>query len=1116
MRNVDTGLDMSTPSSIHVYLEQIAADVVSGISTEHTHRPALKTLLESAAAVRATNEPTRVRCGAPDFSVWEDTPHGPLTIGYVEAKDVNESLDGVETSEQLLRYRGALPNLILTNYLEFRWYVDGVPVRSATMARIDRDGRLGVVKGGAEAVLELLGDFLSRQPQAVSTALELAERMARLTRLIRDIVVESFANDLASEQVRDLHRAFEEVLIPNLTVKDFADMFAQTMAYGLFAARANHAGEENFTRREAGYEIPRTNPFLRKLFAVVTGPELDDEPYSGIVDDLAQLLAIADLDSIFESFGAKSISSDPVVHFYETFLASYDPEMREMRGVYYTPRAIVSYIVSSVDLLLRACFDCDDGFAQASAPRFDEDQKDEGAREVVVLDPACGTGTFLYSIIDRIRAEFTERDDAGMWPAYVREELIPKLFGFELLVAPYAVAHLKLGMQLAAQDLPEPDRSKWEYPAEEGSRLGIYLTNTLEEAVKKSELLLGSFISEEANAAADIKRSLPILVVLGNPPYSGHSANKGPWITKLISDYAEERPGIPKPAQGKWLQDDYVKFIRFGEWRIERTGAGVLAFITNHSYLDSPTFAGMRSHLMETFTDIYILDLHGNAKKGERASDGGRDQNVFDIQQGVSISIFVKEPGNTDPARVHHADLFGSRQWKYDWLEQHDIESTDWVSVTPDEPFHLFVPQDLDLRDEFERGWSVAEIMGEGGKPAPGLVTTQDEFAISWTEADARTKVAQLIETRDEDQARSRWKLCSTDQWDYEKAKKNLSDGDWESKVGPVLYRPFDVRWTVYDPNVAVHRRERVTGQLQAGPNLALITTKATKGESFAHVQASRLAAEAICMSSKTSNNGFVFPLYLYPDSSGKQRKLLIEGEPTGRRPNVSPVFIEELEARLAAEFVPDGTGDLEGTFGPEDVFAYIYAVLHTPGYRQRYVEQLRRDFPHVPLPLDIVFFAEMVRLGHELVGLHLLDKAPAAPEPSFPGRGADIVVAGHPRYMPPGAPDPEGGSTALKRGRVYISGKGDGPAQYFEGVDPGVWEFRVGGYRVCEKWLKDRRKRKLDLGEIKLYQRMVATLGSTIAIMAQLDEIAPAWPLDATAEIDGKADLSPSGLRTR
>ena len=1102
---------MATTPFIREYVDHIAADVASGIATEHTHRPALKTLLESVGSVKATNEPTRVRCGAPDFSVWKETPHGPLTLGYVEAKNVGESLVAVEDTDQLHRYRAALPNLILTNYLEFRWYIDGKCLRTAVLGELTAAGEVVLLDDRADEVFELLSDFAAHRPQPVKSALELAERMARLTRLVRDIVVESFEKDLASEQIRDLHRAFEEVLIPSLTVNDFADMFAQTMSYGLFAARANHEGDEPFTRRGAGYEIPRTNPFLRKLFGSITGPELDDEPYAGIVDDLAQLLEFADLKAIFQSFGASAISSDPVVHFYETFLAVYDPEVRAMRGVYYTPRAVVSYIVSSVDHLLRSRFGCTDGLAQTSAPRSDESESTENEkREVVVLDPACGTGTFLYSIIDRIRAEFADRDDAGMWPAYVREQLIPRLFGFELLVAPYAVAHLKLGMQLAAQDLPEPDRSKWEYSSAEGGRLGIYLTNTLEEAVKKSELLLGSFISEEANAAADIKRSLPILVVLGNPPYSGHSANKGPWITKLISDYAEERPGVPKPAQGKWLQDDYIKFIRFGEWRIERTGAGVLAFITNHSYLDSPTFAGMRSHLLETFSDIYILDLHGNAKKGERAPDGGRDQNVFDIQQGVAISIFVKEPGKTGPARVHHADRFGVRQEKYDWLDRHDVEDTDWTPVRPDAPFYLFVPQDLDLRDEFERGWSIPDIMSENGKPAPGLVTTHDQFAISWSEAEARSKVADFLATPDERQARSQWKLCSQDQWDYDAAKDALSIGKWDDEVGPVLYRPFDVRWTVFDPNVAVHRRERVTSQLRAGPNLALITSKMTKGETFAHAQASRVPSEAICMSSKTSNNGFVFPLYLYPEGSGKQRRLLIEGESIGRRPNLSRSFVDQMVARLGLEFIEDGPGDLKRDFGPEDVYAYIYAVLHTPGYRQRYVQQLQRSFPRIPLPPDLDLFTGMVIKGRQLVELHLLERVPAASAPSFPVRGSDLVSPGYPRYLPPGSRDPSNGEK-LKWGRVYIS-SGDGktePAQYFEGVMPEVWAFRVGGYQVCEKWLKDRRKRKLSLGDIKMYGRIVATLGSTITIMSELDEIAFVWPLDAEVIADAKASAA-------
>lgn len=1093
---------MSAHASFNEYLTAIEQDLRSGVSTEHTYRPALKRLIEAISETRATNEPKRSECGAPDYSVWRSAGHGPLTVGYVEAKDVGTPLDPIEAGDQMGRYRAALTNLVLTDYLEFRWYVNGQWRRTERLAVAGTDGDVRRARDGEKAVLGLLSDFLQHEPATITQPRDLAQRMARLTRLIRDVIVESLEQDLTSRAILDLRQAFGDVLIPHLTVGEFADMFAQTLAYGLFAARANHPSTETFQRRDAAYEIPRTNPFLRRLFAAITGPELDEEPYVGLVEDLAQLLAVTDIDAVLSAFGATAVGSDPVVHFYETFLAAYDPAMREMRGVYYTPQPVVSYIVESVDRILCDHFDCHDGLGQSApsggSPATDDPSAKAESRRVLVLDPACGTGTFLYAIVDRIRKQFLERDDAGKWGGYVRDDLIPRLFGFELLVAPYAVAHLKLGMQLAGQDLPEPGRADWAYDLEGSERLGVYLTNTLEEALKKSELLLGSYIAEEANAAADVKRELPILVVVGNPPYSGHSANNGPWIRELVSDYAQERAGIPKPAQGKWLQDDYVKFIRFGEWRIERTGAGVLAFITNHSYIDSPTFAGMREHLMGTFSDIYVLDLHGNAKKGERTPDGEPDKNVFDIQQGVAISLFVKEPGKAGPATVRHADLYGTRDEKYEWLGSHDVAATPWEDVSPGAPFYLFVPQDLDLREEYEQGWSIADIMSENGQPAPGIVTTHDQFAISRTENEAREKVRQFLATKTEEEARGLWRLCRQSQWSYDRAKEELASGDWEQAVRPVLYRPFDIRWTIFDRNVAVHQRTRVTKHIQSGPNLALVTSKMTKGENFAHVQATRVASEAICMSPKTSNNGFVFPLYLYAGGAGKQRRLLIEGEPTGRRPNVSAKFIKKLELRLGLKFVPDGSGDLEADVGPEDVFRYIYAILHCPGYRHRYVDLLRHDFPRIPVPPNRELFVALVARGDELVGLHLLDVVPPPVGLNFPVPGTNVVAAGHPRYLAPGQPDPSG-SGELDVGRVYISRdqkRAKVRGQYFNGVPPEAWSFLIGGYRVCDKWLKDRRGTELSLADMERYERIVATVIRTVSIMAELDDLVPQWPM--------------------
>jgi predicted helicase len=1091
--------------AISEYLRAIERELRSGQATEHTHRPALKRLIENLDDVQAINEPKRSACGAPDFSVSRPTGHGPMTLGYMEAKDVGVALDVVEESTQLDRYRGALSNLVLTDYLEFRGYVDGEWRRTARLASIGAGGAIQRNTSGEQEALDLLADFLARRPPQLTKPRELAERMARLTRLIRDIVVTSFERDEETEFLRDLRNAFEEVLIPQLSVPDFADMFGQTIAYGLFAARANHDSSKRFTRRDAAYEIPRTNPFLRKLFAAITGPDLEDEPYAGLAEDLAQLLAVTDMDAVLSAFGREA-RSDPVVHFYETFLAAYDPAVREMRGVYYTPEPVVSYIVASVDHALRERFGCEDGLSTITPPEPPDPPPDwtEQTPRVLILDPACGSGTFLYSIIARIREQFRERGDAGKWAGFVREQLIPRLFGFELLVAPYAVAHLKLGMQLAAQDLPEDERRDWTYDLASGERLSVYLTNTLEEALKKSEILLGSYIAEEANAAANIKRELPILVVLGNPPYSGHSANRGTWIRSLIADYAKERPGIPKPAQAKWLQDDYVKFIRFGQWRIEQTGAGVLAFITNHSYIDSPTFAGMRHSLLETFSDIYVLDVHGNTRKRERAPDGGVDQNVFDIEQGVAISLFVREPNKTGTARVHHANLYGERVAKYDWLSTHSADTTDWASIEPSEPLYLFAPQDTTRREEYERGWPIPEIMDRNGDPAPGVVTTHDQFAISQTQEEARTKVERFLSTRNEDEARSLWRLCSQDQWDYERAMKELGTGGWEDSVGEVLYRPFDIRWTVFDPNVVVHRRERMTSHLQAGPNLGLITSRQTKGETFAHVQVTRLPAETICLSSKTGNNGFVFPLYLYAKAGGAQRRLLIEGEPTGRAANLNPGFIAELASRLALKFVPDGTGDLDDTFGPEDVFHYIYAVLHAPAYRERYVDFLRYEPPRIPLPTDRAEFVGMAERGAELVRLHLFD-GPAPPAATnYPVPGSNVVAKGHPRYLAPGEPEP-GGNAAIDVGRVYISKNNrttGARGQYFRGINPDVWEFRIGGYQVCEKWLKDRRGQGLTLADIECYQRIVATIARTIEIMIEIDVLM----LPALSEIDSMA----------
>ncbi len=1098
-------------SSIKKYLVDLEKDFSTGKSTEHTYRSYLKALVESITdEIVATNEPKHVVCGAPDFVVSKKTNWGLLTVGHIEAKDIGKSLDEAERSEQGKRYLKSLENLILTDYLEFRWYVDG---QRRKLVRLGSTARSKIVaeKKGADTLQALLEDFLSHTPEPISNPKELAVRMARLTHIIRDIIIETFEKDKASVMMSGLRRAFADTLIPDLDkpekTAEFADMFAQTISYGLFAARVNHIGPGPFLRTGAAAEIPKTNPLLRRLFDTVTGIDLNVEPFAGFVDDLAGLLSHADMETILSEFGRRKKREDPVIHFYETFLAAYDPKLKEKRGVYYTPEPVVSYIVRSVDHILRERFGCPEGLAdtgEVTYTRKMEDGKTVEAKSprVLILDPACGTGTFLYAVVDLIREGFMQRGDAGMWSGekgYVNQHLLKRLFGFELLMAPYAVAHFKLGMQLAGLDLSEEQRKKWAYDFSGEDRVGVYLTNTLEEAEKKVEDLYGplKIISDEAHEAASVKRDLPIMVIIGNPPYSGHSANKSweivngklerTFVGQLLQDYyfVDGKPlGEKNP---KWLQDDYVKFIRWAQWRIERTGAGVLAFITNHGYLDNPTFRGMRQNLMKTFTDIYILDLHGNSKKKEKCPDGSKDENVFDIQQGVAIGIFVKEPAKNDPARVHHAELWGVRETsdkesgKYPWLFAQEIKNTKWIEVNPGSPFYLFKPQSVEIEEEYNAYLKVSDVMPVN---VLGFQTHRDHFAVDLDESALRNRITEMRNPGISDQEyANKYDLTDSSGWQVSSSRKKITnDQDWEKYFGLCLYRPFDVRHCYFNEIAMDRPRRELLDHVFQKENLCLNTIRQTKSISWNHALISNLPSPAITLEIKDGSN--VFPLYIY-----REKSLLSSNK--DRLSNLKPAFVAEIERKIKLSFVPDGSGDLDKTFGPEDIVHYIYAVFHSPTFRTRYAEFLKIDFPRVPLTSDRELFKALCGKGKELVALHLMESPLLAKKlTSYPARGDNIVETGHPKYIGAGEPEP-GTGRPLGVGRVYIN-----KTQFIEGIPPDVWEFHVGGYQVLQKWLKDRKGRALTYEDLEHYQKVVVALSETIRIMKEIDGVIPEWPI--------------------
>src|SRR3989440_1051480 len=490
------------------YVKKIEKAYQTGNATEHTYRAALQELLEALFhGVTVTNEPKRIKCGAPDLIITKKQ----IPLGYIETKDIRISLDQTERSDQMKRYLGSLANLILTDYLEFRWYVAGQHRLTARLAKNGANNKLVADTNGLGKVADLLQGFIVTQAPTVSNPKELATRMASLAQLIRNAIHLAFESEEGAGSLHTQMQGFRQVLLPDLTYEQFADMYAQTICYGLFAARCNCNDKPNihFTREHAVYDIPKTNPFLRKMFGYIAGPDLDDR-IVWAVDDLAELLNRSDMDAILRDFGRRTRQEDPIVHFYETFLAEYNPKLRELRGVYYTPEPVVSYMVRSVDYLLKKDFDLADGLADATTLKAASASGKYSLQthKVQILDPATGTGTFLHSIVDLIHESF--RGNQGMWSSYVSDHLLPRVFGFELLMAPYAVAHMKLGIQLA--DTGYDFRGK--------ERLGVYLTNTLEEEFEVGRLPFAEWLVEEASAAGHVKFDNPVMVVIGNPPYS--------------------------------------------------------------------------------------------------------------------------------------------------------------------------------------------------------------------------------------------------------------------------------------------------------------------------------------------------------------------------------------------------------------------------------------------------------------------------------------------------------------------------------------------------------------------------------------------------------------------
>lgn len=1079
---------------ITAYLTEIRKLYASGQSTEHSFRPALAKLFASIdPTVTVINEPRRlVDVGAPDF-VFQ---RGDVSIGHCEAKDIGKDIKKFAANDyskaQKDRYRKGLPNLIYTNGLDFEFIRDGEAVDFITIA--DLIPTLPARPQEFERLQNRLRDFATATPLTVTTSSRLAALMAGKAMLIKDIMGRALVADVqakgSGEPATDLigqYEAFKANLLHEITVEEFADIYAETIAYGLFAARLHDETPQTFTRAEALDLLPKSNPFLRELFIYIAGPNLDDR-LRRVVDDLCAVFLATDMEQVLRHFGKVTKRQDPFLHFYEDFLAEYNPAKRKARGVWYTPEPVVNFIVRAVDEVLKTEFGLPDGLADTSRIAIDWDTGQTGkdgkpatirkeVHRVQILDPATGTGTFLAEVV-KLVAERVKGIAPGQWSQYVERDLIPRIHGFELLMASYAMCHMKLDMILTGLGYK---------PTDKAPRLGVYLTNTLEEGERVEQTLpfmgLQRAIAEESKLASDIKRQTPIMCVIGNPPYSGESANKGPWIMGLMEDYKQEPGGKQRLQERnpKWINDDYVKFIRFAQHMIDQNGEGVLGFITSHGYLNNPTFRGMRWQLMSCFDRIYVLDLHGNANRKEVSPNGSPDKNVFDIKTGVAIIIGVKRKGSAkssgDLADVFQGDLWGAREGKYASLWDGVHTSLMPNVLRPKAPQFPFVERDSGVADTYGAGFSVADLLPIN---SVGIVTARDALTTDFDRSVLWQRV-QDFPVLDAETLRQKYDLGNDVQdWTVAFAKADVTAHFDQKHLVPLSYRPFDTRWTYFtgtSRGFLCRPRGETMRHIAGRSNIGLATARSNKNPVPDQFLVSAFLSEAKFAESSTQSA--LLPLYVFPDEQDLDQSIRVNFDPklyakiheaaglTGKASAPDSAMVESGVFRTA-------TGDAR----PDEVkvFDYIYGVLHCPAYRETYAEFLKIDFPRVPFPPSPEVFRTISEQGEALRRLHLMEDAAIGPAP-YPFHGEGDSVVDKPRFEP----QPDG------TGRVYINGKGD-EGQYFDSVPSVSWGFPIGGYQPAQKWLKDRKGRALSYDDIRHYQKIIKILAETDRIMLGIE----------------------------
>ncbi|EAJ9462887.1 DNA methyltransferase [Campylobacter jejuni] len=1046
---------------LKAYLENIKD--ISTNDKEHTHRTALQNLLQAIKdnqdkqnKISIKQEPNNDKegRGAPDFLITKDF----LTLGYIENKRVNANLDNIIKSDQILKYTKLSPNIILTDYLRFILLSlnDKNEIIICKEVKIcSLDEIKSVIKNQSlldtktQELNELFSIFFSKIPNPINSALDFANHLSLRTRILKDELLLSSKN----ETLLSLFNTFKETLYKELSYEEFCDSFAQTLTYSLFLAKLNNDTAKEIDLNNAKKFIPKSFPLIRSMSGFLDDSFENLENIKWLLEEIINIINHIDITSIIKELnktGEKdlfnrptilSTHKDPYLHFYETFLASYDPKLREVRGVYYTSAPVVIFIINAIDEILKQDFNHKKGLSEALD------------KNITLLDFATGTGTFLLEAF-RKALEPISKNSVNYNP----KALIDKFCGFEFLIAPYTIAHLKISQSF---------KEEFNSPLNDDESLKIALTNTLyfksisKEQNDQNTLFTLIDLTREFKKAQKIKEE-QILIITGNPPYSGASSNKGLYedeikisyglepskanLSKEQKEYINlyfqektkqntktfkaiyEKHKLENEKNTKWLLDDYVKFIRFAQSKIDSQESGIFAFISNNSFLDNPTFRGMRYSLMQSFDKIYILNLHGDVNKKEKAPDGSKDDNVFDIKQGVSINIFIKQNSKTKNTKIYYHDLYGKRKDKYEFLYENDLNSIKWTLIKNNEPFYLFLPQNNDLLEEYNKGVSVKDMFILS---SVGIVSAKDSILISTNTEKLKQQIHDYYNEFD---------------------KKNIKK---------IAYRPFDTQKIYYDIKKVERPRIETMEHFLENENIGLICDRGTKLNNINNIFISNKIIDLHLVGS----GSYIYPLYLYPTTRSK--KFLKKENPNFNEENFTSkienfkesfrTFIDEL---------------YKEKFSPQNILGYIYAVLFHKIYREKYFDFLKIDFPKIPFTKDKNTFKNLSKLGLKLINLHLLKND----ELDFNVGEALFKDIKNKNFK----------IQKIKYNKdtkeLFIN-----ESLYFTKVSPEIYEFKIGGYAVLDKYLKSHKEEDIDH---KYFTLIIQTLDETLKIQDEISKI--------------------------